>query len=135
MSMARYVFTVSVDKDKADCGKAGIGGQTIESRELMRKNEAIIKSFLGTSRVISESVVLPVYYGELLAWALKCHLERKNWQIINVLGYRYSEPLYANVSTDYHKIEELLLDGQLLIDNGNHGLVITVWTAPLRVDR
>jgi cell division protease FtsH len=125
MSMARYVFIVYADKGKRDCEMAGIRGRITEDSELVLKNEAAIKSFLGTRRTTSESVVLPVYYGELLAWALKFHLERKNWQIINVLGYRYSEPLYANVSTDYHKIEELLLDGQLLIDNGDHRLVIT----------
>jgi len=129
MSMERYVFIVSAEKGKADCGKAVISSRITEYFELVRKNEAAIKSFLKTCRIMSESVVLPAYYGELLAWALKRHLERKHWQIVRVLGCRHSEPEYANINTDFHKNEELLLDGQLLINNvnnGNHRLVITV---------
>jgi len=126
MSMERYVFTVSADKGKRGYGMAGIGGRITGSGELVLKNKADIISFLGTRRITSETVVLPAYYGELLAWALKHYMERKYWQVVRVLGYRYSEPAYANINTDYHKNEELLLDGQLLIDNGDHRLVVTV---------
>jgi len=125
MSMTRYVFITSADKGKADCGKAGISRRIMESHELVRKNEAAIKSFLGSRRITSETVVFPAYYGEILAWALKCYLERNCWQIARVLGYRYSEPEHAKINTDYHRDEEVLVDGQLLIDNGDHRLVIT----------
>ncbi|HUS89067.1 MAG TPA: AAA family ATPase [Desulfosporosinus sp.] len=126
MSMVRYVFTVSVDKDTADCGKADIIEQATEYQApLEGKNTRAVNSFLGTSRLTSKSVVFPVYYGELLAWALKRYLERNHWQVISVPGYHYSEPVYENIYTDYHRNEELLLDGQLLIDNGNYRLVIT----------
>ena len=126
MSMARYVFTVSANKRERGCGMAGISKRITESRELVWKNEAAIKSFLRTRRITSETVVFPAYYGEFLAWALKRHLEREHWQIIEVLGYRDSEPEHVNINTNYHRSEKLLLDGQLLIGNGNHRLVITV---------
>ena len=121
MRIARYVFITSAHKGKRDCGMAGIHGRIKESSELVLKNEAAIKSFLGTHRITSEIVVFPAYYGELLAWALKHYMERNHWQIIEALGYRYSEPEYTNIHTDYHKVENLLMNGQLLIDNGNHG--------------
>jgi len=126
MSMARYVFTVSAYKDARGYGTADTGVRTMRSRELMPKNEAAIKSFLGMSGITSKTAIFPAYYGELLAWALIRYMEREHWQTAGILGYHYSEPVYANVSTDYHKVERILVDGQLLIDNGNHHLVITV---------
>jgi len=70
MSMARYVFTVSAYKDARGYGTADTGVRTMRSRELMPKNEAAIKSFLGMSGITSKTAIFPAYYGELLAWAL-----------------------------------------------------------------
>jgi cell division protease FtsH len=126
MSMVRYVFIFSADKGKADCGKAVISSRITEYCELVRKNEAAIKSFLGTHRITSEIVVFPAYYGELLAWACKRYMEREHWQTAGIIGYHYSEPVYANVSTDYHETERVVVDGQLLVDSRNHRLLVTV---------
>jgi hypothetical protein len=126
MSMARYVFTVSAYKDARSYRTADTGVRTIRSHELILKSEAAIKSFLGTHRITSEIVVFPAYYGELLSWALKRYMEREHWQTAGILGYHYSEPEYANIDTDYHDTERVVVDGQLLVDIGNHRLLVTV---------
>jgi cell division protease FtsH len=126
MSMTRYVFIASANKGKVDSGKAVMSSRITEHRELVRKSGTAIKSFLGTSRITSKAVIFPAYYGDLLTWALKRYMEREHWQTAGVLGYHCSEPVYANVSTDYHKVENLLVNGQLLIDSGDRRLVITV---------
>ena len=100
MGMARYVFTVSAYKGERGYGMADMSGRTTQSHELVRGNEAAIKSFLGTRRITGETVVVPAYYGELVAWALKLYMEREHWQTLGILGYHYSEPVYANISTD-----------------------------------
>lgn len=124
--MARYVFTVSAYKGERGYGMADMSGRTTQSHELVRGNEAAIKSFLGTRRITGETVVVPAYYGELVAWALKLYMEREHWQTLGILGYHYSEPVYANISTDYQEIERVLVDGQLLVNSGNHRLLVTV---------
>jgi cell division protease FtsH len=126
MSMARYIFTVSAYKDTRIYRTADTGVRTTKSRELMLRSEPAIKNFLGTIRITSKAAIFPTYYGELLAWALKRYMEREHWQTAGILGYHYSEPLYANVSTDYHEIERVLVSGQLLINSGNHRLAVTV---------
>ena len=126
MSMARYLFTVAAYKGARGYGTADTGVRTMLSRELMPKSEAAIKSFLGMSGITSKAAIFPAYYGELLAWALNRYMEREHWQTAGILGYHYSEPVYANVSTDYHEIERVLVDGQLLVNSGNHRLLVTV---------
>lgn len=71
-------------------------------------------------------VILPRYYGELLAWALQSHIEKEGWKVIRTLGYHGREPIYIDVSTDCDKCENLLKDGQLLVEKGDGHFVVTV---------
>jgi len=126
MSMARYLFTVAAYKDTRGYGTADTGVRTMLNRQPMPKNEAAIKSFLRTSRITSKAVISPAYYGDLLTWALKRYMERERWQTAGILGNHYSEPVYIEISTDYHETERALVDGQLLIENGAHRLTATI---------
>ena len=68
---------------------------------------------------------MPKYYGGLLIWALYQYLQRKDWKIVDILGYREPEPVYAEVNTGSGKLN-LLVDGQMLIEKGNDRISITV---------
>ena len=97
-----------------------------EHHRLERRNKAATNLFLDKNRRAGAAAMLPGYYGELLSWALQRHMEREHWKIIKTLGYHGSEPVYTNVSTDYGKCENLLVDGQLLIQKGGCPLIVTV---------
>ncbi len=93
---------------------------------LQYKNKDAIENFLGKGDRANAVVMLPRYYGELLTWALQRHIEEKGWKIVRILGYRGSKPEYIDVSTDCDNYENLLKDGQLLLEKGDSHFIVTV---------
>jgi len=89
------------------------------------RNNTIISKFLGEGERENTVVILPPYYNELLAWALHHYLKAEGWKVIRVLGYRYPEPIYANVNTDYDQYENLPVEACLLVEKGDSHFVIT----------
>lgn len=106
---------------------------------LQGKNKDAIEGFLGKGNRANAIAILPRYYGELLTWALQRHIEKEGWKVIRTLGYRSHEPVYIDVSTDCDKYENLLMDGQLLIEKENSHFIVTVdinlrWRNSVRVE-
>lgn len=98
-------------------------------QKYQRKNQKTIDGFLGIGRKESSVSIMPRYYCELLTWALHRYMERKGWKIIKSLGYHSGKPVYIDVDTCENK-ENLLMDGQLLIKNGDSHLIVTLEANP-----
>ena len=106
---------------------------------LWHKNKATINSFLGSGRRADAVAIAPRYYGELLTWALRRYIEKNHWTVVRTLNYQAPEPVYIDVNTDYDKRENLLINGQLLIEKDNCRLIVTVdinlkWRNSVRVE-
>ncbi|MAF85824.1 MAG: AAA family ATPase [Dehalococcoidales bacterium] len=95
-------------------------------QRLQRRNKAVIDKFLGKGRMMHSAVIFPEYYGELLTWALQCYIEKEEWEVIRTLKYRAPEPVYIDVGTDYDRCENLLMNGQLIVEKDDIHLIITV---------
>ena len=93
---------------------------------LKRKNRAAIDNFLGEGQRATAVGIVPRYYGELLTWALHRYMEREGWKITATLGYHGPEPVFIDVNTDSDQSENLLMDGQLLLQKGELRFVVTV---------
>ena len=101
--------------------------QFARRKELLKqKNRATIDNFLGEGRRATAVGIVPRYYGELLTWALKRQIEEDEWTVVGELGYRASEPVFIDVNTDCDQSENLLMDGQVLLQKGELRLVVTV---------
>jgi len=100
-----------------------------QRRRLGQKNRAAINRFLGKSQHTNHVAILPRYYGELLTWALHRYLEREGWKINATLGYRGPEPVFVDVDTG-GETKNLLMDGQMLIENGDARYIVTVDVNP-----
>jgi len=99
---------------------------TTRREGLKRRNKPVIDNFLGKGNRANAVLILPGYYSELLAWALQRHIERKGWKIICALGYHSGQPSYVDVSTDCDKSENILMDGQLLLERDHSHFIATV---------
>jgi cell division protease FtsH len=109
-----------------------------QRQRLGQKNRATINRFLGKAKRANHVAILPRYYGELLTWALHCYLEREGWKINATLGYRGPEPVYVDVDTG-GQTENLLMDGQMLIEKGDIRYIATVdvnprWRGSVQLD-
>ncbi len=100
--------------------------RTTRHERLTSKNKTAIDRFLGKRKRVYEVGIVPRYYGELLAWALQRYLEKEGWQTVHTLGYHSREPVYIDVNTDGSRRENLLMDGQLLVQKGEDRFIITV---------
>jgi cell division protease FtsH len=93
---------------------------------LASKNKNAIDRFLGKRKRVYDVGIVPRYYGELLAWALERYLEKEGWQVVQTLGYHSREPVYIDVNTGFNERENLLMDGQLLVQKGEDRFIVTV---------
>jgi cell division protease FtsH len=93
---------------------------------LASKNKAAIDRFLGKKAHAYEVGIVPRYYGELLAWALQRYMEKEGWQLVQTLGYHGREPVYIDVDIGCKQRENLLRDGQLLVQRGEDRFIVTV---------
>jgi cell division protease FtsH len=105
------------------------GWRAKQRKRLQQKNRAVIDKFLGKGSRTYTTGILPRYYGELLTWVLHQHLERERWKISGILGDRGPEPVYTDVNTGDETIN-LLIDGQLLVENGDSRFIVTVEINP-----
>lgn len=115
------------------------GWRRKQGERTQRKHQATIDEFLGKGRRTTSAGIVARYYAELLTWALHRHIEREKWTVICVLGYHASEPVYIDISTDYDKCENLLMNGRLLIRRGNTHFVVTLhvescWRGSVQVE-
>ena len=95
------------------------------------KNKRTLGLFLGGGRRVHEAAIVPWYYGGLLTWALKRYMEKEGWQAVRTLGYELGEPVHTGVNTGCGQQENLLANGQLLIEKEASRLVVTVKIHPL----
>ena len=122
----------ALEEDEEECEVIG-SPDWLEKRRrrLQQKNRADINQFLGKSRRTNHVGILPRYYAELLTWALHRYLEREGWKITATLGYHGPEPVYVDVDTG-GETENLLMDGQMLIEKGDIRYTVTVDANPRR---
>jgi len=106
------------------------GWREKQRQRLERKNRPAIDEFLGEGGRSNAVGIVPRYYGGLLTWALHRYLERERWKIATTLGYRGPEPMYIDVTTGAGSCENLLMDGQLLVEKGDVRFIVTVDVTP-----
>jgi len=127
MSAEEHILeTIAEEEDEEPEMPAVYDRLTRRRERLQHKNKAAIEDFLGKGNRENAVVIFPRYYGELLTWALQCGIEKEGWKVIRTLGYHGHEPVYIDVSTDCDKCENLLRDGQLLVERGDSRLILTV---------
>jgi cell division protease FtsH len=114
-----------VIEDGDEEGDISLGWHERQRKKRQMKNQPVIDQFLGRGTRTYATSILPRYYGELLAWALYQNLKRNNWKIVDTLGYREPEPIYAEIITGSEKFK-LLVGGQLLVEKDNDHISITV---------
>jgi len=123
-------FLEAIEEDEEDGEIIGSPAwREKQRRRLGQKNRAAINRFLGKARGTNHVAILPRYYGELLTWALHRYLKREGWKINATLGYRGPEPVYVDVDIG-GETENLLMDGQLLIEKGDIRYIVTVDVNP-----
>jgi cell division protease FtsH len=125
MNPEDHVLETIDDEDGEDDISLPSGWHANQQKKRQMKNQPAIDQFLGKGTRTFSTGILPKYYGGLLIWALNQYLKRKDWKIVNILGYREPEPVYAEVNTGSEKLN-LLVDGQMLIEKGNDHISITV---------
>jgi len=114
-----------VIEDGDEEGGISLGWHERQRKKRQMKNKPAIDKFLGNGTRTYATGMLPRYYGGLLAWALYQNIKRKDWKIINTLGYREPEPIYDEVNTGDEKLQ-LIIGGQILVENDNDRISITV---------
>ena len=114
------------DIDDEKMVRAGVlydpGRGTEEALNL--KATETINSFLGEKSWVAETYTTKWYYGNLLAWTVKCVIKSRGWKIMSVLGYSLDEPVIRDIQTDYTKFESCVLDGQFLLEKNDIRLII-----------
>lgn len=91
-----------------------------------KKLDAIIADFLNREETANAVVAMPMYYGDLLAWALQCFIENSGWHVNRIIGYHEQRPVYSDACVGYRKKQSLLRDGTFFIEKDGVRLVITV---------
>jgi len=124
MSVEKRFLEAIEDEDEEEAET--LDRRTSRHDRLANKNKTAIARFLGRRKRVYDVGIVPRYYGELLAWALKRYLEKEEWQIVQTLGYHSREPVYIDVNTDCNQRENLLMDGQLLLQKGEDRFIVTV---------
>ncbi len=92
----------------------------------IKKHQDMVGRFLGKGKKSNATVIKPVYYGELLAWALHRLIEEDGWRVVRTLPYNRPSPRYIDVATGCGKSENLLRDGTLLLAKGPERLAVTI---------
>lgn len=127
-SGAEKLFLDAVAEEEAEAETPMMEFELPASRRerLGQKNKAAINRFLGKGSRKEAVAIVPRYYGELLTWALHRYIEKNRLEVIGTLAYQSPEPVYIDVNTDYDKRENLLINGQLLIQKNDCRLIVTV---------
>ena len=121
---------VTYDEDSSD----PFFGPIKEHAVLSRKNHDAINKFLGEGLRFVQVFSTEWYYGDLLAWTVKCIITSPGWKTVSVHGYCRLDPAYRDIQTDYAKFESCMVDGQILAENGNTRFVITINTPQREVN-
>jgi cell division protease FtsH len=120
-------FLQTIEEDDEEEVETGVTGRLARRhRRLGEKNKSAVDRFLGKGKRVHDVGIVPRYYGELLTWALRRFMEKEGWQVVQTLGYHGQEPVYIDVNTDVDRRENLLMDGQMLVNKDVSRLIITV---------
>ncbi len=98
--------------------------------ERQRRHLATLHRFLGEDHTATASVVQPVYYRQLLAWALQRYIERQGWQTVRTVGYSFPEPLYTDVNNGSGETTNVLWNGTLFLVGNDEQLAVTIDAGP-----
>jgi len=111
-----------------DAGESMTGSHIASGQPSNRRQrlDAIAKDFLGKEETENVVVSLPMYYGDLLSWALRYFLENSGWHVNNIFGYHEQRPVYSDALVGYELRQSLLRDGIVFIEKDDGRLVITV---------
>ncbi|MGA2671207.1 MAG: ATP-binding protein [Dehalococcoidia bacterium] len=93
---------------------------------LSRKVNPTIENFLGKGPRCVEAYSTQHYYGQLLAWTVKCITTSPGWEAISHHGYSQANPVFRDIKIDYTTNESCLVDGMILVKKDGIRLVITV---------
>lgn len=117
------------DEDESEDEEITPGWRERKRQKFQRKNQKTINAFLGAGRKATGVGIIPRYYCDLLTWAFHRHIERTGWKVVRTLGYHSREPVFIDVDTGVAK-ENLMMDGQLLIENEDFHLIVTLEANP-----
>jgi cell division protease FtsH len=123
-------FLVTPDESEEGEESAIQNWRARQHKKLQGKNQSTIDKFLGRGSRHYVTGIMPGYYGELLIWALLQYLKRTGWKIVDTLGYREPEPVYADVNTGSETMN-LLVSGQILVEKDKDRYSITVAVNPI----
>jgi len=123
----RFLDSIA-EEEEEECDESSmLAGSREERLRIKQKNRDAINKFIGRGRKTRAVIIIPRYYGELLAWAFQRHIERAGWRVIETLGYYLGpEPIYLDVSTDSENTENCLRNGRMLLEKDENRLVATV---------
>ena len=125
----RFLDAIAEEENEDEaCDAPSMLARSREERlKIKQKNREAINKFIGRGRKTRAVIIIPRYYGELLAWAFQRHIERAGWRVIETLGYYLGpEPVYLDVSTDSENTENCLRHGRILLEKDENRLVATV---------
>jgi hypothetical protein len=76
-----------------------------------------------------ETITVPRYYRDLLAWACYRAIRKGPWYLLGMLGLHYSEVAFSRLPFPQHVSEvDVITDGRLLVDNGGAMIAVTIDT-------
>ncbi|MDY6918438.1 MAG: ATP-binding protein [Chloroflexota bacterium] len=94
-------------------------------RDHERQQARTVARILGVDRTATVSVIVPEYYGELLAWALHRYIGDGGWGTVNTIGYRSPRPMYIDVDTGDGQRVNVLRDGTIFLERDALRLAVT----------
>ena len=126
MSAEEHLLEAVDAEEDEECEIPTIDRLARRHQRLQRKNKAAIEKFVGEGRRERAVAILPRYYGELLTWSIQRYMEKEGINVVKTLGYRGPEPVYIDVNTDCDKSENLLMNGQMLVQKSDSRFIVTV---------
>lgn len=111
------------------------GVEMLSSRESRReeaekKRKQHIKDAIGKGKTAEFSFIAPIYYWELMAWALNCHIEEQGWNILNTFGYHLPGPVYIDVNAGCGIKKNVVRHGVLILERNEKTLTATISAKP-----
>jgi len=98
--------------------------------ERQQRHLTALQRFLGEDHTTTASVVQPMYYRRLLAWALQRYIEKQGWQTVSTVGYQRPEPFYTDVNSGSGETTNVLCDGTLFLVGKDERLAVTIDAGP-----
>jgi len=119
-------------EDAEECLAEDLGRRSYEARypEAEKKHIALIKRVLGSEIKIDSSLIMPLYYVDLMTWAMHQHIAEAGWKVVRTEGYHSRMPVYSDVDTGCGAKQNLLKKGVLILEKDGELLVVTMDATP-----